>query len=333
MTLDNIPGIEGTGTEGDPFVLHNVDALYYVSEIAAIEKGLYFKLGSTMNCTSKPWRGIDLNEGSLDIGGCDILNPNIENGGYLFRNGRVFATKDKYDSDGNQVKTDPPTKDGKILDVRGSNISYVFDNVILEHTYISVNYNRSSGIPFNDFATEQCNLVIFNGSRSVSRVLFNGKVRTKDIGLWDDTNYIPAFVDTRFEINGYAPNESMFKYIVSTDDSVAIPIPILDHCIVTGLVDCSNIRYASSSSPIDLVYNTIKSVMFNLKTNTLQDEPGYRHYSGGAKSVNISTKSRSRDGNGVWVGDNAYIYETEEPNLFKPQVLFDAGFDIIVKNS
>lgn len=332
----SIPGVTGSGTEGDPFMVNTLEAFNVAKEAS----GLYFKLSGDVNCTNTPWYGYDLNEGHLDMNGCKILGPSIEftsrgDKGYLFKNGHIYGHKMKYDTDGKEVVSNPPASAGYFMNVRGEQIGYLFENVALERIYVDAKYTSCSNTPFKNVTMEQCNIIIFNGQRE-REVLFTAPPRLKDTGPWINSNAIPGFVDTRFEINGYVPNETLFMY---DTDAPQTSVTLLDHCIVSGLVDCSRIEYAADSSLINLVYSGVKSCLFMLKTDAIDDEKGYKRYAGSFEGVNLSIHSHKKasdpsetvDGRGVFIGDRFGVYEIDDDLFYNPAKLAQTGLDIVVK--
>lgn len=331
-----IPGVKGSGTEGDPFLVTTPD----VFNIATEASGLYFMLSSDINCTNTPWYGYDLNNGYLDMNNHKILAPPIEltsrgDKGYLFKNARIYGNKMKYDSDGKEVVSNPPASAGYFMNVRGEQINCLFENVELERIYVDARYTSCSNTPFKNVTMEQCNIILYNGQRERD-VLFTAPPRLKDIGPWINSNAIPGFIDTRFEINGYVPNKTLFMY---ETDSPQTSLTLLDHCIISGLVDCSRIEYAADSSLINLVHSGVKSCLFMLKTDTIDDERGYKRYAGSFEGVNLSIHSHKKasdpfetvDGRGVFIGDRFGVYEIDDDVFYNPNKLNQTGLDIVVK--
>lgn len=311
------PFLEGDGSVGNPYLVYTFDEFMMIDlDVLASDDhdvGLYFKLMNNIDLTreKRKWIGVDLNYGYLDMNGFAIISPNIKEDSFMFRNTTIRSKTEVWNADGS-VKTEGAG--GFILNIKGTGVRSIFGVCSFDYIYVDAN---------NVVPQTNNNPPLFANisSKNSSFRIHADNVRFRNNSPFTVT--AAGMKDTRINYIGETRDYPLIKPM--TEDTEIT----LDHCFITGYVGLNNMRYGAESSEVPLIDGTIKSCIFNIKSNRPDGDGGYRKYATKTSGVNVAIKSIHRDGTGINVGETGDVIEVEESVIRDPDELAKTGIDVL----
>ena len=304
-------GLEGSGTANDPFLIKSYSDWEIIDATRDIgDPAPHYKLISdiNMNLIRRKWNGASFFGGYLDMDGHTITAPVIAVNSYLMHSCKIIGGP--MEVIGPNGKTRIAGGESKILNVKGTHVQPLLEDCSLQRIYLEIDADGMSvddetRALTGDFKAEQCYISVHNDG-----------FQTPLIGCEE------TFVDTCFEFTGQAYDTS---FIIGEG-------LVLDHCMVRGDIDCSEMRYSYMSTNSYMVTGTVSSCAFDILAKGATLEQGWAGYATETDKSNGPTIATERAGLYVY---NRTEHEHGAPvtvisptNFKKPDYLISIGFDV-----
>lgn len=319
-------GLDGSGTASDPFLIKSYSDWKIIdARVGVGDPPPHYKLMTDLNMMAikERWIGANFLGGTLDMDDHSIVSPYIAVDSYIIRHCNIIGGPLEVLTPSGTVRS--VGGEGKIVNVKGDHIKSLLHKCYMERVYVDINdegmWVEDSGETSltGQLAGKQCYISIYNDG-------FNDKELIDCLPLSGQR----SFTDCCFEFNGLTYDVPLIKQFYTSENPAEV---ILDHCLVTGSIDCSEMRYSYASTDVYIVDGGINSCAFDISAKGARDEQGYAGYAKFISAENGRSIAVKRDG--LFVNNRSGHDHGPEPVLVipdsdyrKPDVLAPQGFDV-----
>lgn len=306
-------GLDGSGTALSPFLIRSYSDWEIIDASRDIgDPAPHYKLVSDLNMTivKRKWTGKDFLGGYLHMDGHKIISPMIEVESYLMHKCNIIGGPLEQLSP--VGKTVVKGGESQILHVNGNQVVPILEDCVLQRVFVDTEVdgmwiNNDTDTLFGDITARQCYFTFHNDGFK------------KPLVSSEET-----IVDCCFEFTGQAYD---CAFITGQNEIV------LDHCMLRGDIDCSEMIYGYLSTTKYMVDGTISSCVFDINAKGATSEQGWAGY-----ATAVSTfcgPSIATDRKGLFVKNRSEHDHGEPPvtvisptNFRKPDYLISLGFDV-----
>jgi len=316
-------GLEGTGVPLDPFIINSYEDWLKIDarKTGLDEPAPYYKLTNDIDMHSEHtlFKGANFLGGTLLMDNHSILNPKVEIDEFVIRFCNIIGGPlELLAPSGKIVKVGG---EGKITNIKGNKVKNLFHKCYIERMFIEID---SSLMWFDDGI-----------SLTGQMAGLQSYIRVNNTNPYDESRFAGPFIsclpmerqksfkDCCFEFNGNAFDYPLIdQFYDSTDPEV-----ILDHCMVCGDLDCSDMRwhYNTPQAPY-MIGGGIRSCAFDVNGKGARDEQGYRDF---AMAFDDSCGSSiAVRHSGLYVGGNT-VERVSDQDFRDTNKLLEKEFDVI----
>jgi len=313
-------GLSGSGTALDPFLIYSyedwlkIDARYDIED-----EPPHYRMETDLNfmLIKDDMRGANFLGGTLDMNNHSIINPFVKLGSYIIRDALVIGGPLEVLYPNGHVMT--KGGEGKIIGIKGTHVEMLFHKCIFKRVYIVIevgdmNIDRQDISLTGQISGEQCFISIDNEGFNTHPL----------IACLPNT---PApFVDTCFEFKGMAFDEHLIDRWYSTSDPNEV---VLDHCMVYGSLDLSEMTRHYTSSETYICNGGIKSCIINVNGKGARDEQGYRGFGTYIDMSDGPSLAVRKNGFYMAIDDPTKVKTVNDGDYRKPDSNIAKGFDLL----
>lgn len=322
-------GLDGSGTVEDPFLVRSytdyvsIDARYGVSDDPP-----YYKLENDINMAANGGYMMekDFYNGHLNMNDHSIISPKVSIGKYLIKNCDIYSNEMEVVGQDGKIHTKGGC--GQILDIRGGLMDYGFNACTFRRMFIDIN---AEGMFIGNVSPQTGLISRARGEQSHFRINNVGYIYKLVTSYNPGSEGDYPFVDCCFEFNGEAYDINSTSLIDFGYSDPNITDPMLNRCLISGKLDCSNLSYAYGSCPYPLVKGKVSDSAFYLYGNDERDQKGYGGY---ADTIDSSTVTIALDisDSKMYIKNQNGVTMVSAQNYINPTYLKNIDFDVINVN-
>lgn len=316
-------GLDGEGTLGNPFLIRSyedwkiIDARYDIDDdppCYSLETDLNFML------IREDFQGANFLGGTLLMNNHSIINPHIKLGSYLIRDALVIGGEmEKLTPSGH---TKEKGGEGKIIGTKGTHVEMLLNKCILKRVYVDIeigdmNIDSQDTSLFGQVSAEQSFIAINNHNDGFS---------THPIISCLPVYGQASFLDTCFEFTGLTFDKHLIDRFYSTDNPNEV---VLDHCMIRGSIDMSEMTRHYSSSDTYICNGGIKSCIINMNAKGARDEQGYRGFGTYVDDSEGPSLNIKKAGFYMAIDDPTKVLTINDNSYRKPNDNIARGFDVM----